>query len=426
MLKKNNNNQSGRFQWPRVVVTGMGVVSPLGIGTEANWSALIGGKSGAGPITRFDSSRHKTHFACEVKNFDPTDFMDRKTARRMDLFCQFAMAAAVEAIESANLQPEKLDCDRAGVIVGSGIGGMTTYENQVEKLIAGGPSRISPFFIPMLIGDIAAGHISIRWNLKGPNYGVQSACSTASHAIGTSVMHLLLGDADVMVCGGAEAPLNAGGVAGFNSMNALSTRNDDPQAASRPFDRDRDGFVMGEGGAIFVLETEEHALRRGAEILAEVAGYGFTGDAYHLTAPLPDGSGAVRSMKAAIRCAGLEPGDIQYINAHGTSTSYNDSTETLAIKAVFGEKAYEIPISSTKSMTGHQLGAAGAMELFSTVQTVRTGVIPPTINLDNPDPECDLNYVPNKAIKRDVQVGLSNTFGFGGHNASLMVRRWKP
>ncbi len=409
----------------RVVITGMGVLSPVGIGLEEYWSALLAGKSGAGPITRFDTTGFKTTFACEVKGFDPGDCMDRKTSRRMDLFSQFAIAAAIQAIDQSRLDFDRVDRNRVGVVVGSGIGGMYTYEDQVNRLNDAGPSRVSPFFIPMMIGDIAAGHISIRWGLKGPNFSVQSACATASHSIGLAMMHLRAGDADVMITGGTEAPLTRAGVAGFNAMNAISTRNDDPEHASRPFDADRDGFVMGEGAAILVIETEEHAVRRGAEILAEIAGYGFSADAYHLTAPAPGGVGAVQSMKAAMKSAGVHPEEIGYINAHGTSTKYNDEIETIAIKTAFGEHAWKLAVSSTKSMIGHLLGAAGAVELIAATQAVREGKLPPTINYVTPDPECDLYYVPNKYEERELEVALSNTFGFGGHNASLIVRRYR-
>ncbi len=407
----------------RVFVTGMGAISPIGHGVGATWDALVNGVSGAGPITRFDSSEHKTHFACEVKDFDPTQFMDRKDAKRMDLFSQFAMASAVEAVEMAGFDFDNVDPDRMGVVYGSGMGGMMIYEEQMNKLNEAGPGRISPLFIPMLIGDIIPGHISMRYNMKGPNYGVQSACATSSHALGLAFMHLRAGDADVMVSGGSEAPLTRLGTAGFNSARTLSTRNDDPMHASRPFDKDRDGFVMAEGAATFVLETEEHAKARGAKVYAELAGYGFTGDAHHLTAPAPDHEGAQRSMRQALKSAGLTVEDVDYINAHGTSTELNDLNETIAIKKVFGDHARVAAISSTKSMTGHLLGAAGAMEMLACVKALREGIIPPTINYETPDPECDLDFTPNKAVKREIKVAMSNTFGFGGHNASLVLKR---
>lgn len=401
----------------------MGAVTPLGIGAEATWSAMIAGQSGAAPITRFDTTGHKTNFGCEVKGFDPNDFMDRKEARRMDLFAQLALASAAEAVEAAKLDDDSIDRDRVAVVYGSGMGGMAFYEQQIVKLHEGDTPRISPLFVPIIIGDIAAGHISMRWGFKGPNYAVQSACATSNNAIGIAMMHLMAGDADVVVTGGSEAPMTPAGLAGFNSMHALSTRNDAPEKASRPFDRDRDGFVMAEGAGCFVLETEEHMRKRGAEPLAELTGYGFTGDAHHLTAPAPMGEGAVRSMRAALKKAGLEPEQVDYINAHGTSTELNDSNETAAIKTVFGDHAYKLAVSSTKSMTGHLLGAAGAVELFATVQALRTGMIPPTINYENPDPDCDLHYVPNQAEERELRIAISNTFGFGGHNATLVVQR---
>ncbi len=407
----------------RVFITGMGTISPIGLNTGATWEALKAGTSGAGPITRFDPTNHKTKFACEVKDFDPSEYMDRKEAKRMDLFSQFAMASAIEAVESADFDFESVDPDRIGVVYGSGMGGMMIYEQSWQKLERDGPSRISPLFIPMLIGDIIPGHISMRYNMKGPNYGVQSACATSSHALGLALMHLRAGDADVMVTGGSEAPLTRLGTAGFNSARTLSTRNDDPQRASRPFDLNRDGFVMGEGASTFVLETEEHARARGAKVFGELAGYGFTGDAHHLTAPAPDHEGAQRSMKLALKSADLETTDVDYINAHGTSTDLNDRNETIAIKKVFGDHALKTAISSTKSMTGHLLGAAGAMEMFACVMALQEGVIPPTINYETPDPECDLDYTPNVACKRDINIAMSNTFGFGGHNASLVLKR---
>jgi len=407
----------------RVFITGAGVISPLGIGAAQTWEGLKSGRSGAAPIARFDASNFKTTFACEVKGFNPADFLEKKASRRMDLFSQFAVASAIEAVESSGLKTEEMNGNRVGVVYGSGIGGMVTYEDQVNKLHSAGPSRVSPFFIPMMIGDIVAGHISIRWGFKGVNYGVQSACATSSHAIGLALMHLRAGDADVMVTGGAEAPICPSGVAGFNALHAISTRNDAPEKASRPFDAERDGFVIGEGAATFVLETEEHMLARGAEPLAEIIGYGFSADAFHLTAPAPEGEGQARSMKAAIDNAGLKAEDVDYLNAHGTSTPLNDKNETAAIKTVFGEHVEKILISSTKSMTGHLLGAAGGMEVFACIEAMRNSIIPPTINYDNPDPECDLDYVPNKAVSKDIKIALSNTFGFGGHNATLALKK---
>jgi len=407
----------------RIFVTGMGAVTPLGIGVEETWKSMVAGVSGATPITLFDASNFRTHFACEVKNFDPLAFLDRKEAKRMDRFTQLAMVSAIEAVEMSGLNFETVDHDRIGVVYGSGIGGMNTYEEQVIKMYSEGHSRISPLFVPMMIGDIVPGFISIRWGLKGPNYGVQSACATSSHAIGLALMHLRAGDSDVIVTGGTEAPVTRMGVGGFNAMHAISTRNDAPDKASRPFDKDRDGFVIGEGAATFVLETEEHMLARGATPLAEIAGYGFSADAHHMTAPAPEGEGAVRSMRAALKSGGIAPEVVDYLNAHGTSTELNDKNETAAIKTTFGDHARKMAISSTKSMTGHLLGAAGAVEAMACVMAIRHGIIPPTINYETPDPDCDLDYTPNKAVQREVSVALSNTFGFGGHNATLAIRR---
>lgn len=407
----------------RIFITGMGVVSPLGLDSETTWKAMVAGTSGAGPITHVDPSDFRTQFACEVKGFDPLTVLDRKEVRRMDRFSQLAMASAVEAVEMCGIDFEKIDRDRVGVVYGSGIGGMETWEDQVLTMREKGIDRISPLYVPMTIGDIVPGYISMRWNLKGPNYGVQSACATSNHSLGIALMHLRAGDADVMISGGTEAPITRMGLGGFNAMHAISTRNDDPAHASRPFDADRDGFVIGEGSTTFVLETEEHMLARGAEPLAEFIGYGFSGDAYHLTAPAPEGEGQARAMVAAMKNAGITPDEVDYINAHGTSTELNDKNETMAIKTALGDRAYKIPVSSTKSMTGHLLGGAGAIEAFACVQALRNGIVPPTINYETPDPECDLDYVPNEARKVDLNVVLSNTFGFGGHNATLALRR---
>ncbi len=413
-----------KYSFPKVVVTGVGVVSPIGNTTEEFWNALIAGTSGADFISRFDTTHYDTKFACEVKNFDPLAYLNRKEAQRMDLFTQYAIASAHQAIEDAGLNLDKVDKNRVGVVYGSGIGGMWTYHEQQQIVYerGGKPDRISPFFIPMMISDIAAGHIAIRWGFKGPNYATTSACATSSHALADALMLIQRGDADVMVVGGSEGAICPMGVGGFNSMKALSTRNDSPKTASRPFDKDRDGFVMGEGGGTLVLETLEHALNRGARIYAEFAGIGLTDDAFHITQPAPGGEGAVRSMRAALKDAGLLPTDIAYINAHGTSTPYNDKNETEAIKTVFGDYAYKINISSTKSMHGHLLGAAGAIEAVATILAIVNGIIPPTINYFTPDPDCDLNYTPNKAEKRSVRAALSNTFGFGGHNATLAFK----
>lgn len=401
----------------------MGALTPIGLNVQELWNNLVAGKGGAGPITYFDTSAFDTHFACEVKGFKATDFLDRKSSQRMDPFAQFAVISSDLAIADACLPLKEMDPDRIGVIYGSGIGGMSTYDTQFRNYMQGGPGRISPFFIPMLIPDIACGYISIRHGLKGPNYATVSACATASHAIGDAFRIIQYGDADVMVCGGSEAPITPMGLGGFNSMRALSTRNDNPERASRPFDKERDGFVMGEGGAALVLEEYEHAKKRGARIYAELVGAGFTADAFHITAPPDGGEGAVRSMQRAIRDAGITPREVDYINVHGTSTQLGDISETLAIKTTFGDHASKVNISSTKSMTGHLLGAAGAVELIAAVMSCHNDVIPPTINYEVPDPQCDLNYTPNVAARRTVNYALSNTFGFGGHNASLIVKK---
>jgi len=409
----------------RVVVTGMGVITPIGLTVEEYWNNLLAGKSGAGPITYFDASAYDTKFACEVKGFDPLKYMDRKLAQRCDPFTQYALAAAEMAIQDSGLNLEKENRERIGVIVGSGIGGMWTYHRQQETLWqSNGPHRISPFFIPMMIPDIAPGRISMRYGLKGPNYATTSACATSSHSIGDAFILIQRGDADVMITGGAEAAITPMGIGGFNAMKALSTRNDAPEKASRPFDKQRDGFVMGEGAGILVLEEYGHAVKRGARIYAEIAGIGFTADAHHITEPAPGGEGAVRSMRMAIRDAGLQPEDIQYINTHGTSTPVGDKSETAAIKTVFGEHAYKLAVNSTKSMVGHLLGAAGAVELVATILSVQQNKVHPTINQEEPDPECDLNYIPNKAQDWEIHAAISNTFGFGGHNASLLVKKF--
>lgn len=415
------------YNFPKVVVTGMGAVTPVGNNLSEYWDGLISGKSGAGPITKFDASEYKTRFACEVKNYDPLIYMNRKEYQRMDLFTQYAISSAAMAVEDAGIDFEKTDKERVGVIIGSGIGGMWTYHNQQETLFQrdGKPDRISPFFVPMLISDIAAGHVAIRWGLKGPNYATVSACATSSHSIADALMIIQRGDADVMIVGGSEAVVCPMGVGGFNAMKALSERNDDPSTASRPFERDRDGFVIGEGAGILIFETLEHALNRGAKIYGEVAGFGLTDDAYHITQPAEGGEGAVRSMRLALKDAGLQPEDIDYINAHGTSTPFNDRNESLAIETVFGDYAHKLNVSSTKSMTGHLLGAAGAIEAIAGVMAMKEGIIPPTINHFNPDPDCRLNYTPNVAVKRDIRAVISNTFGFGGHNASICFKKYE-
>lgn len=410
----------------RVVITGLGAVTPIGNTLHDFWQGLKEGRNGVGPITLFDTKDHVTKFAAEVKGFDPTHYIDKKEARRMDRFCQFAVSAARMAIDDAKLDVKSLDANRIGCIIGSGIGGFSTFEDQFETYIAKGPQRVSPFFIPMMIIDIAAGHVAIINGLKGPNYATVSACATGSHAIGDAFILIERGDADAMVCGGAEAGICRMGVAGFNALKALSTRNDDPLRASRPFDKERDGFVMGEGAGIVVLEELGHALKRGATIYGEMAGIGYTDDAYHITAPAEGGEGATRAMTLALKDAALKPEDIGYINAHGTSTEYNDKNESAAIKAAFGEHAYKLLVSSTKSMTGHLLGAAGGVEFIATTLAVKEGIIPPTINYEFPDENCDLNYVPNKAVERKIKAALSNTFGFGGHNTCLAVKGYEP
>jgi 3-oxoacyl-[acyl-carrier-protein] synthase II len=408
----------------RVVVTGMGALTPIGNSVEEYWTSLLAGKSGAAPITYFDTSAYGTHFACELKNFKATDYLDRKGVQRMDPFAQYAMITSDMAVAQSGISASNEDPDRLGVVLGSGIGGMVTYDTQFKNLMQGGPGRISPFFIPMLIPDIASGNVSIKHGFKGPNYATVSACATASHAIGDSFRLIQYGDADVMLCGGSEAPITPMGLGGFNSMRALSQRNDAPEKASRPFDAQRDGFVMGEGGGCLLLEELGHARARKADIIAEIVGIGFTGDAHHITAPPEGGEGAVRSMRRSLKDAGIQPSEIDYINVHGTSTPLGDISETQAIKTVFGDHARSVKISSTKSMTGHLLGAAGAIEAIAAILAVKHNVIPPTINYENPDPACDLDYTPNVAVKKTVHYALSNTFGFGGHNASILVKKF--
>jgi len=409
----------------RVVVTGLGLLSPVGNDVAATWRALLDGVSGADFITQFDTTTFPVKFGCELKGFDPLQYMDRKEVKRNDVFTQMALAAAVQAMSDAGLGEGGYDPDNTGVIIGSGIGGLKVFEAQHDVYRERGPGKISAFFIPMFIPDMAAGIVSIRFNAKGPNYATVSACATSAHAIGDAYRTIQYGDADVMITGGSEAAITPMAIGGFANMGTLSERNDDPKSASRPFDKDRNGFVMGEGAGIVILEELEHARRRGAKIYGEVVGYGATGDAFHITQPAPEGEGAQRSMRRALRDAGIGPADVQYINAHGTSTPYNDLNETRAIKAVFGEHAYSLHVSSTKSATGHTLGAAGGIEFAVCTLAVRDGMIPPTINYHTPDPECDLNYAPNVAVKRDVDVALSNSFGFGGHNCTLAVRRFR-
>jgi|BenlonsequeITSRD_1030534.scaffolds.fasta_scaffold00551_15 3-oxoacyl-[acyl-carrier-protein] synthase II len=408
----------------RVVVTGMGIVTSLGSDLETFWNNLVAGKSGVSRIESFDVSEYPTQIAAEIKDFNPEDYIDRKEARRMDRFVQFAVAAGKMAVQDAGLElGVNVDPERVGVIVGSGIGGLGTWEEQHSILLEKGPKRVSPFFIPMMIANMASGQISMSIGAKGPNTTAVTACATGTHSIGDSFKLIQRGDADAMICGGAEATIRPTGLAGFCSMRAMSTRNDEPEKASRPFDAERDGFVMGEGSGVLVLESLEHAVKRGARIYAEVIGYGMSGDAYHITDPDPDG--AARCMQRALKDAGIEPEAIDYINAHGTSTPVGDRSETLAIKKAFGDHAYKLAVSSTKSMTGHLLGAAGGIESVILALTLKNGVIAPTINLENRDPECDLDYVPNAARKSDVKTALSNSFGFGGHNATIVMRKYE-
>ena len=407
----------------RVVVTGLGCVTPVGNDVATTWQALLDGKSGGAPITRFDSSKHKVHFACEAKGFDPGLYMDRKEVKRSDLYTQFALAGAVQAMQDAGFENGGYDPLMTGVIVGSGIGGITTFETQIDVLRDSGANRVSAFFVPMLIGDIAAGVVSMRFGAKGPNFATQSACATSAHAIGTAFRHVQYGDADVMIAGGSEAAVSQMAMAGFANMQALSARNDSPQTASRPFDVTRDGFVLGEGSGVLILEELGHAHRRGARIYGELVGYGATGDAYHLTGQPENHEGLQRSMRRAIEDAGMTPADIQYVNAHGTSTPMNDSNEIRGIRTVFGASADAINVSSTKSSTGHMLGAAGAVEAIFGLLAIVNGMIPPTINLNKQDPECNLNCTPNRPVKREVSAVLSNSSGFGGHNATLALRR---
>ncbi|HEY8257696.1 MAG TPA: beta-ketoacyl-ACP synthase II [Gemmatimonadales bacterium] len=408
----------------RVVVTGLGLVTPVGTDVESSWSALLAGVPGAAPITKFDPQKLSVRFACEVKGFDPLRYMDRKEARRYDLFAQFALAAAHEAVTQAGLEGKFPSPDRTGVVIGSGIGGMQTYEDNCTAYVLKGPDRVSPFFVPMFIPDIAPGLVSIRYGIKGPNFATVSACASSAHAIGESYNLIRQGMADAMVSGGAEAAITGLTVAAFSNMKALSSRNDSPATASRPFDRDRDGFVLGDGGAIVVLESLEHAQDRGARILGEVLGYGLSADAYHITSPAEHGEGAQRAMRACIADGHIDLADVGYINAHGTSTQQGDVAETEAVKVVFGEQARKLVFGSTKSMTGHLLGAAGALEFGVSLLVTTCGVIPPTINQFTPDPECDLDSAPNQKVERKVDVALSNSFGFGGHNVTLAVRAW--
>lgn len=408
----------------RVVITGVGMITPLGIGVEQSWNGLLAGRSGIGKITQFDAANFPTRIAGEVDGFDPEEYIEPKEIKKMDRFIHFALAAAQMAMNDSGLKITAENAERAGVIVGSGIGGLRSIEHYHSVLLEKGPRRITPFFIPMLVVNLASGQISIRFGAKGPNSAVVTACATGSHAIGDAFKIIQRGDADAMIAGGTEAVITPLGIGGFNAMKALSTRNDEPEKASRPFDMDRDGFIMGEGAGIMVLESLETALERGAGIYAEIAGYGMAADAYHITAPSPNGEGAARCMKMALQDAGVDPSEVNYINAHGTSTKAGDEIETYAIKTVFGEYAYKIPVSSTKSMTGHLLGAAGGVESVVSILSIKNDIIPPTINLDTPDPECDLDYVPKQARRTTVNYALSNSFGFGGTNACLLFRKF--
>ncbi len=408
----------------RIVITGTGAVSSVGNSVPELWDSLLAGKSGIGPITRFDPAEYRTKIGGEVRDLDVTKFMDIKQTRRLDPFCHFAIAAADQAVAQAGLTfTDEVD-ERTGILVGSGIGGILTFQAQMERFCKGGPGRVSPFLIPMMISDMASGCLSIRYRCGGPNFGIVSACATGSHSIGEAYWMIKRGDADVMITGGAEGCISGVGIAGFCSMKALSASNDEPTRASRPFDKNRDGFVIAEGAGVLILESLEHAQARGAEILAEVIGYGASGDAYHITQPAKDGSGAARAIAACMKHAQLNPEDISYINAHGTSTPQNDKFETMAIKKVLGKTAYDIPISSTKSLTGHMLGAAGGIEAIICVEAIRNGKIPGTWNYETPDPDCDLDYVPNQTMEREVTAAMSTNFGFGGHNAALAFKKF--
>jgi 3-oxoacyl-[acyl-carrier-protein] synthase II len=408
----------------RVVITGTGLITAVGNDVQSSWASLLDGRSGAGPIESWDASRYAVKFGCEVKGFDVGEYMDRKEAKRTDRFSQFGIAASVQAMREAGLEADRgaVDPERFGVILGSGIGGIQTFEDQHARFLEKGPARVSPFFVPMFISDICAGLVSIRFNAKGPNYATVSACASGAHAVGNAFDLIRLGTADVMICGGTEASVTPMTLSGFAAMTALSERNDSPETASRPFDATRDGFVLGEGAGVLVLEELEHARKRGATIVAEVVGYGQTADAYHITAPATGGEGAVRAMLAAVRAAGATPDEVDYVNAHGTSTPANDVNETMAIKTAFGEQAYRMVVGSTKSMTGHTLGAAGGVEAVITALVCREDVIPPTINYSEKDPDCDLDYAVNGKVERKVRLALSNSFGFGGHNVSLALR----
>lgn len=409
----------------RVVITGVGAITPIGNNSRDFWEAIKAGKNGVGVITRFDASDMKCQIAAEIKDFEPTLYIDKKEVRRMDLYTQYTMVAASEAIENAKIDMEKEDAWRVGIITGSGIGGMETFNEQHTAIMEKGPSKVSPFFVPMMISNMGAAQVAIKYGMRGVNYNVVSACASGTHAIGDAMRQIQYGTNDIIVAGGSEAAITPISVAGFCNMKALSTRNDDPQTASRPFDAERDGFVMGEGAAYVVLEELEHAKKRGADIICEVVGYGATDDAYHMTSPIPGGEGGAKAMSLAVEDAGIRPEDVDYINAHGTSTKYNDSFETSAIKSVFGEHAYKLAVSSTKSMTGHLLGAAGGVEAIACALALKEGFIPATINYQNPDEECDLDIVPNVGRNQDIKYALSNSLGFGGHNATLAFKKYE-
>ncbi len=415
---------SGRH---RVVITGLGLVTPVGLDVKSSWDALLAGTSGAAPITQFDTTDFDVRFACEVKGFDPEQYMERKEARRADRFAQLAMAVSIQAVRDSGLGDDlgPADPERVGVIIGSGIGGIATFEEQTKVMLEKGPRRVSPFFVPMFIPDMAAGLVSMRYGARGANYATVSACASSAHALGNSFRLIQDGEADVMITGGTEASVTPLAIAGFSNMKALSTRNDEPAKASRPFDATRDGFVLGEGAGGVILESLEHALARGAPIVAEMVGFGQSADAHHMTAPAPHGAGAQLAMRRALEDGGLSPADVDYINAHGTSTPANDLNETLAVKGVFGDSARDLVMGSTKSMTGHLLGAAGGVEAIVCALVTKEGQIPPTINFETPDPECDLDYAHNERRERDVAVALTNSFGFGGHNVCLAFRRWE-
>ncbi|MFA5353459.1 MAG: beta-ketoacyl-ACP synthase II [Thermodesulfovibrionales bacterium] len=409
----------------RVVVTGLGLVTPMGIGVEASWRSAVEGRSGLGPITQFDASSLPVRIAGEVKEFDPSLYIELKEIKKMDRFIHLAMASATMAMEDSGLKITEENAERVGVIIGAGMGGLPAIEHYHKVMLEKGIRKVTPFFIPMIIINLASGNVSIKFGAKGPNSAAVTACATGSHSIGDAFRIIQRGEADAMIAGGTESVITPLGIVGFSVMKALSTRNDEPEKSSRPFDTDRDGFVMGEGSGVVILESLESALARGARIYAEIVGYGMSSDAYHITSPAPEGEGAARCMKAALKDAGIMPEEVGYINAHGTSTKYGDELETLAIKSVFGDHAYKLSVSSTKSMTGHLLGAAGGVEAVFSILAMRDGIIPPTINLDNPDPECDLDYTPNTARKADIDCVLSNSFGFGGTNACLLFRRYR-